>query len=116
MMAKGLRAKRVSELLREELSRLIIYEVKDPRVKSVIITAVKVTNDLSIARIYFRSYDVEANLEDILSGLNRSKGFLRENIKRSLRLKKIPSFEFFIDDTVDEGFKIEQIIKKLHES
>ncbi|MGA1845893.1 30S ribosome-binding factor RbfA [Deferribacter abyssi] len=116
MMEKGLRAKRVSELLREEISRLIIYEVKDPLVKSVIITAVKVTNDLSIAKIYFRSYDIDANLNSILSGLNRSKGFLRENIKRSLRLKRIPTLEFFIDETVDEGLKIDQIIKKLHES
>ncbi|MGA1862293.1 30S ribosome-binding factor RbfA [Deferribacter thermophilus] len=114
-MEKGQRAKRVSELLREELSKLIIYEAKDPLVKTVIITAVRVTNDLSLAKIYFRSYDLDMDLQEILKGLNRSKGFLRENIKRNLRLKKIPSFEFYIDDTIDEALKIEGIIKKLHE-
>ncbi|BAI80983.1 ribosome-binding factor A [Deferribacter desulfuricans SSM1] len=115
-MEKGYRARRVSELIREELSKLIIYEVKDPLVKSVIITAVKVSNDLSLAKIYFRSYDLEMDLNDVLKGLNRSKGFLRENIKKSLRLKKIPSLEFYIDDVVDEGLKIDNIIKKLHDS
>lgn len=112
-MEETLRTRRVAELIRQEVSAIIRNEVHDPKVSEVVITAVKVTKDLDLARIFFTSYD-KSELQVIKSGLERSSGFIRRQLMQSVRLKKIPRLEFVVDSTNDEADKIDALLGMLN--
>ncbi len=108
-MQETLRTKRVSELIRQEVSRVIRDSVNDPKVKDVVITMVKVSVDLDLARIYWTTYNNDA-VKGIQAGLERSSGFIRKEILKSVRMKKVPKLEFVIDDSKEEADKIDSLL------
>ncbi len=108
-MQETLRTKRVAELLRQEVSRVIRDSVNDPKVKDVVITTVKVSVDFDIARIYWTTYNNDA-VKSIQTGLERSAGFIRKEILKSVRMKKVPKLEFLVDDSKYEADKIDNLL------
>ncbi len=115
MNKESFRDKRVGEQIRKELSQSIFKDVKDPRVKSVTITSVKVAKDFSIAKIYYRFFE-DRKIEDVQKGLESSSGFLYGLLKKSLRLKKIPVLKFFYDEVPDHADKIEGLLKEINKN
>lgn len=111
-MNETLRTKRVAELMRQEISKIIMGSVHDPKVKDVVITSVRVTKDLDIARIYFTTYLKDAE-NGVKAGLERSSGFIRKELLKSLRIKKIPKLEFVVDDSRYEADKIDSLLHLL---
>ena len=83
----------------------------------VTITSVVVTPDLSIARAYLSIYNTkekEAVLEELQNHTNEIRNLLGKALRNHLR--RIPELEFFLDDTLDEVFKMEQIFKDLKDT
>lgn len=111
-MQETLRTKRVAELIRQEVANVIRDSVHDPKVKDVVITAVKVSVDLDLARIYWTTYNNEA-FKGIQAGLERSAGFIRKEILKSVRLKKVPKLEFVIDDSRQEADRIDNLLNMI---
>ncbi len=107
------RLERVGDLLKEELSELILREVKDPRVGFVTITGVRVSADLRHARVYVVTHETGEERERTLEGLQSARGYLRGALGRRLRLKYIPDLNFGIDETLEQGFRIHEILKSL---
>jgi ribosome-binding factor A len=107
------RLERVGDLLKEELSELILREVKDPRVGFVTITGVRVSADLRHARVYVVTHETGEGQERILEGLQSARGYLRGALGRRLRLKYIPDLSFSVDETLEQGFRIHEILKSL---
>ena len=103
---------RVGELLRRELTILLRNEVKDPRISAIIIYDVVVTNDLSLARVYFGPMDIQLDAAEMLKGLNSATGFLKTQLSRKLNLRKMPDLRFIVDDTEAKSDRIEQLIQK----
>ena len=109
---KGYRREdRVSELLLEEISSIVLRELKDPRVKGITITHVQISADLQHARVFYIS--TFSSSQDVEKGLYSSAGFIRRELKKRLRLKYIPELKFIYDDSFDYGNKIDQILKDL---
>lgn len=108
-MQETLRTKRVAELIRQEVSNIIRDSVHDPKVKDVVITSVKVSVDLDVARIYWTTYNNDA-VNGIQAGLERSAGFIRKEILKSVRMKKVPKLEFVIDDSRQEADRIDNLL------
>ncbi len=108
-MQETLRTKRVAELIRQEVSNVIRDSVHDPKVKDVVITVVKVSVDLDLARIYWTTYNTD-NVKGIQAGLERSAGFIRKEILKSVCLKKVPKLEFVIDDSRQEADRIDNLL------
>jgi|DewCreStandDraft_4_1066084.scaffolds.fasta_scaffold08860_6 ribosome-binding factor A len=105
------RAERVSESVREALAELILREVKDPRVVSVTITAVRVTNDLARAHVRFRCLGDEAAQVRCLAGLQSATGFLRAQLLRRLQLRRAPQLSFEVDSSLPE---LERLAQAMH--
>ena len=78
------RSRRVSQLLREEISRIITQQLKDPLVGIVTVTGVNITDDLKLARVYVTILGDEKNRQDGLRGLERATKFIRSKIARTL--------------------------------
>jgi len=109
-MSDSLRVRRASELVRQTVAELIRDEINDPSVKDVVITDVRVSRDLSLAKIYFTTYN-RKELGTIKKGLERSAGFLHKRMVKMLHLKRIPKLEFRFDEVEEYGAKIDAILR-----
>lgn len=119
-MGKGHRQGRLGEEIKKILSGLLLKELKDPRLSSMIsITAVEVTSDGSYATVYisvlgFNSEDDEHQVkQDALDALRSAKGFIRKDISRQLKLRHTPDLIFKIDKSMEYGRHIDSIIDNL---
>ncbi len=110
------RADRVAELLKEEISRILAEEVKDPRIGMVTITRVRLTDDLRYARVYFSVMGGAQKRDQSLTGLNRAKQFIRAEIRAHTDLRYTPEVEFLYDDSLDYSERIEHLIAEIHRS
>jgi len=119
MSQKGFRrADRVAERIRSELMDLLLRgSVRDPAAKDVVVSAVRVTDDLSIARVYVRVLEeIGADRQEaVVEALRRATGFLRRELGHRLQLRHVPSLEFFWDDVVDSALRIESILDEISE-
>jgi len=119
MSQKGFRrADRVAERIRSELMELLLRgSVHDPAARDVVVSAVRMTDDLSIARVYVRVLDEidKPHQEAVVEALERARGFLRRELGKKLQLRHVPTLEFYWDDVVDSGLRIESILDELRE-
>ena len=104
------RAQRVAEQIQRELMDLLRFEVKDPRVGMVTVTAVEVTADLSHATIMFTHLGGGAHADDVLSGLEHAAGHLRTGLAHRLRLYSVPQLHFKYDDSIETGRRLSNLI------
>lgn len=108
------RSLRVSELIKREISAMIFFTLKDPAIKAVNITFVKMTDDLKHARIYYRVLGDDQAKDDALKGLERAKNFIRSEIGHRTDLRFVPEIEFFYDSGTDDAEHIDLLLKQIH--
>ncbi len=110
------RLERVEELLRRELSALLLEGVlRDPRLadpSGIAITAAKVSADLATARIYVDVLD-PARRDGVLAALQAGAGRLQGRLGRRIRLKRTPRLRFVHDASLEHGRRIESILEEL---
>ena len=109
-----LKAEKVAGIIQKEVSEIIQFELKDPKIGFITITDVIVTNDLSIAKIYVSFLGQKAREEAGMKALERSKGFIRTNLAKRMTLRKVPELQFKIDDSLERGNKIEKILYEMN--
>jgi ribosome-binding factor A len=114
-MPQGSRPDRVADQLRAEIADLVARELHDPGIGFLTITHVKVTADLQNARVYYTTLGDAKARRETERALGRATPFLRRQIGRRLRLKRVPELEFFFDEAVERGDRIEQILHDLSE-
>lgn len=112
-MANFKRADRVADLIQIEITDILHKEIKDPRIGSLTITDVKVSDDLRVAKIYFVEMAQDICGEGIQEGLKCAKGFIRKELGRRLRLRYTPEIIFRPDHSFAYGSRIDQIIAEL---
>jgi ribosome-binding factor A len=112
MKKESFRDKRVGELLKEEISRIVQFELKNPNIHGLIITDVVVTKDLSLAKVYIRSFD-GTDLDILKHELELAKNFIYSKLKKSIRIKRVPNLTFYSDDTLDYALRIEDLLKQV---
>ena len=101
------RTERIQELIREELSDLIMRDLRDPRLEGLIsLTRVEVTPDLSNARIFVSVMSETASPEDALRALQTASGYLHKELVHRLDLRKVPFLTFRLDTSISEGAAI----------
>ena len=96
---------------------LLRGSVRDPAAKDVVVSAVRMTDDLSIARVYVRVLEeIDSDRQEaVVDALGRASGFLRREIGQRLQLRHVPALEFFWDDVVDSALRIESILDEIRE-
>lgn len=108
------RTDRVSDLLRTELSDLLLREIHDPRVKLASVTAVEVAPDLRRATVKISVLGDDAQRQETLAGLRHAKGFLRTELAHRLRLRATPELVFELDRGAEHSQRISDILEGLH--
>ena len=110
------RIERVNNLIRHEISELLQRQVKDPRLGNfVAVTEVSTTADLRHAKVFVSCICSEEEKQDTLSALVAASGFLRNELARRLRLRRIPELSFQWDDSIERGAHLQALIDKVIE-
>ncbi len=121
------RSHRVAEQMQRELADLLMFEVKDPRIGMVTITAVEVTGDMAHAKIFYSAPQAKSTqdksnqskpnianhaktLQSIQNGLENSAGYLRTQVAKRMLLRTVPQLHFVYDESIDIGMKMAQLI------
>ncbi|HUN26252.1 MAG TPA: 30S ribosome-binding factor RbfA [Steroidobacteraceae bacterium] len=104
------RDRKIEAEIQRAVSELVSREVKDPRVGNVTITAVAVTPDRALARVYFVPFASSHPAEEVRAGLTHAAKFLRGQVGRRLGLRHAPRLEFLFDDSLDRAERLTQLI------
>ena len=107
------RPERVQEALRQEVSRIVHEELKDPRLGFLTITKVELTKDLRHARIYFSVLGESKDKRLALNGLNSAKGYIKNLISERIKLRFMPEIAFKIDESLEHTQHIYDLLNKL---
>ena len=108
------RLEKVGHLIRELVSE-VIRELKDPRIGFAGINEVKISPDLRHAKIYISVFGSDKEKNDTLEGLNNAKGYIKRKIAPELSLRQIPDLSFALDESIENGVRISQLIDKARE-
>jgi len=108
------RADRVGGQVQKELSDLLLKEIRDPRLDSVTILRVSITDDLRSARIYFSVAEGEERKLSALAGFKSASGYLRRKLSRRLELRHMPDLEFLYDESFDRADRVNKVLKAIH--
>jgi ribosome-binding factor A len=109
------RIEKFEKLVKEEVSLIFLFKLKDPLFGFVTVTNVKVSPDLKLAKIYLSVFEKDKR-EEVLTKINNQAKYIRSELASRIRVKFVPELKFFIDDTIDYVEKIEGLIKKIHEN
>ena len=110
-----LRAEKVQEFIKQEASKIILNDLKDPRIGFVTVTDVIVTNDLRKAKIYVSLFGSDEAKAETFKGLNSSLGFLRSEIGKRVNLRFVPEMSLHIDESLDKSDHIQKILLKINQ-
>ena len=113
MTVGQLRVEKVQELMKQEISQIILRELKDPRIGFVTVTSVECTGDLREAKVYVSLMGSEKQVEDCWKGLNSSLGFIRREIGKRIRLRVTPELSFALDKSLDYSAHIQELLLKI---
>ena len=104
---------RVQEAIRQEVSKILQEEIRDPRLGFLTITGVELTKDLRYARIYFSVLGDDKAKKLALRGLNSAKGYIKGQLGDRIKLRYMPEIEFKIDDTLDRTQHIYDLFERI---
>ena len=110
------RQRRVSELIHRELSLLLMRQVRDPRLAGVTITAVEITPDLQLARVYFSVLGVPEEEAVALAASQHAGGFLRTELAARIQLRFAPELIFAVDKTSAYARRIDELLEQVKQS
>lgn len=106
---------RVEKELKRQISEIIDYSLQNSKVQGIIsVTKTKVTPDLKYAKVYISTLDFKSK-NQVLEGLNESKGYIRSQIAKTMNLRVTPDLVFVYDDSEENGMKIDNILRELKE-
>ncbi len=109
-----LRVEKVQELMKQEISEIILRELKDPRLGFITVTDVECTGDLREAKIYVSLMGSEKQIKDSWEGLQSSLGYIRREIGQRIRLRFTPELKFELDKSLDYSAHIQELLLKVH--
>jgi ribosome-binding factor A len=111
------RGLRVADQIQRDLSEIIAYELKDPRVGMITITEVQVTPDYAHAKVFFTMLsDQKEKIAETVKALSIASGFLRNQLGRRLKIHTLPELHFVHDMSTARGIEMSKLIDQANAS
>jgi len=108
----GNRKERVARVIREEASRVVLYELADPRIGFVTVTKVKVSADLQHARVYVSVMGDAPSRDETMGVLERAARVVQRAVGPRLKMRTIPRIEFEFDPSVEGSIRVSALIRE----
>ncbi|MBN3923924.1 30S ribosome-binding factor RbfA [Nostoc sp. NMS4] len=115
-MATNRRVSRVAELIKREVSQMLLNGIKDDRVGTgmVSVTDVDVSGDLQHAKIYVSIYGTDEAKVETMAGLKSATGYVRSELGARVRLRRTPEVIFLEDRSIERGNKVLALLNQLN--
>jgi len=107
------RADKVADLIKAEISDILLRQINDPQVQEITVTGVRVTDDLRQAKVFFVRMGQNACSDETMRGLDRAAGFLRRELGKRLRLRYVPEIRFIFDESFEYGDRINRLLAEI---
>jgi len=104
------RSRRIEDQIQRLLSDIIRNDVRDPRLSRAIITAVRVSRDLSVAWVYYSVLQVDGETESLDEAFKSAAGFMRSRLAKDLTVRRVPELRFELDETGANARAMDQLI------
>jgi ribosome-binding factor A len=101
----------VARQVLQEISTIVEFDLKDPRIGMVTFTDVRMGPDLRTAHVFFSCMDGEQARKSCAEGLEHAKSYLRREVGRRLRLRYAPDLRFEFDDSLDRAQRISRLLE-----
>ena len=112
-MSSQLRIEKLQELIKQEVGKMLLYDIKDPRIGFVTVTEVEMTGDLREATIYVSIMGNDEQIKNSMEGLQSALGFIRREIGKRIRLRFTPEISFAPDKSLDYSEHIQKLLLKI---
>ena len=112
-MLAGSRSHRVGDQILREISDLLLRKLRDPRLKGVTLTDVRMSKDLRHAYVYYSLLGQDEQKKQAQAGFESAKGFIRREIGERVHLRYIPDIQFKYDMSLEYGQKMERLLEKI---
>jgi ribosome-binding factor A len=109
-----MRGARVDELVRQVISEALVG-MADPRLRLVTVTGAKTTKDSAYADVWVQVHGNDKRAERALEGLEAARGLLQQRVNAELHLRRTPVLRFYIDPSLEQGQRIEELIREVEQ-
>lgn len=113
-MKTNIKTERLNHAIQEEISMILMREIKDEAIKFVTITGVETTTDLSFSKVYYTVLD-DTKKEETKESLERAASFIRTKLAERIEIRHTPELKFIYDTSIAYGNHIEKIIEEIKE-
>ena len=108
------RIERINSQLRSEISKMILTDIKDPRISGVVsITRVETTGDMSYAKVFVSVYGSDTDKRNTLKAMSSARGFIQNELLHRLAIRRPHSLSFRLDETIEQGNEILELLDSL---
>lgn len=107
------RASRVADVIKNELSLLLVQRARDPHLRDVSISRVELSDDLRHAKIYYTMFQGQEKINRVNRSLDKATGFMRSHLAKTLNLRFTPELRFWYDEEFEEVEKIEKLLDEI---
>jgi len=107
----GRRPERVAEMVLRELSQMLVRDLKDPRLRGVTLTSVKMSDDLRHGWVLFSHLEGHTHAAESVKGFRSASGFIRRQIGRALQLRYAPELDFEFDPGLENAARVDALLR-----
>ncbi len=107
------RTEKLRQLLKEEVSDILRREIKDPRLGFFTVIDAEITSDLQHAKVFVSILGTEEERKQSMEVLKHAQHFVRQEFGKRVRMKTLPDIQFRLDDTVDRGVRILELLEEI---
>ena len=106
------RVDKLDSILMKEISTIILQDINDPKLGFPTVTEVDVAPDLNTAKVFVSFLGKNYKKRDGIEALRKAKGYIKSQLAKRLKMRKIPDLHFVVDDTLDKAERMEEILSK----
>ena len=112
-MSSQLRIEKLQELIKQEVGKMLLTDIKDPRIGFVTVTEVEMTGDLREAKIFVSIMGNDEQIKSSWEGLQSALGFIRREIGKRIKIRFTPEISFELDKSLDYSEHIQKLLLKV---
>lgn len=113
MQGSGSRAERIADSIKDQVSQLLAFEVKDPAVGLLTVTHVKMTSDMGMAHVYYTLVGDEVERTKTARALDRATAFVRRRLAEDMNMRRAPDVKFHYDENLERQERVETLLRQI---
>lgn len=113
MQGSGSRAERIADHIKDQVSQLLAFEVKDPAIGLLTVTHVKMTSDMGLAHVYYTLIGDDKERQKTARALERATPFVRRRVAEDMNMRRAPEIKFHYDDNLERQERVETLLREI---